>query len=352
MTTLKDISRHSGFSVTTVSRALNGFSDVTPATRARIEAVARAMNYRPNQVARKLVSGRSGMVGLVLAAPPAPFEQGHFFHVIAGCSREFSARDIDFVLHIGTGTPGIGGGCDDELTTYARLVNRGTLDGFIVTAPRTGDPRIALLLERGVPFVVHGRDPARGGYAFVDADNAAISRAAVDHLAGLGHRRIALLNGPEPWGYAAERLRGFRAALDAHALPFDPSLVCHGDTSAAYGRSAAAALVARDPRPTALVCCNSLTAAGALEAARDAGLSLPADLSLVAHDDVLPQAETDRFEPTLTVTRLPLHDAAGALADLLLARIAGAPPETLQTLQTAPLIPRASTARPPGRPVT
>ena len=152
MTTLKDISRRSGYSVTTVSRALNGFPDVTEQTRRRIEAVAREMNYRPNQVARKLVSGRSGMVGLVLAAPPSAFEYGHFFEVIAGLSAAFSARDMDFVLHVGSG--------GDVLTTYNRLINRGTLDGFIVTAPEVEDARIELLLERDVAFVVHGHQPA------------------------------------------------------------------------------------------------------------------------------------------------------------------------------------------------
>jgi LacI family transcriptional regulator len=341
MITLRDVSRKSGYSVTTVSRALNGFDDVTEATRKHIEAVARELNYRPNQVARKLVSGRSGMVGLVLAAPPAPLEYGHFFHIIAGCSREFSARDMDFVLHIGTGE-------EDVLRTYARLINRGTLDGFLVTAPDRRDPRIALLLERDVPFVVHGRDPDQGGYAFFDADNYGISRTAVELLADLGHRRIALLNGPEPRAYASERLRGFRDAVAGRDLASEPRLARHGDTSTAYGRTATADLLALNPSPTGLVCCNSLVAAGALEAVRAAGLRVPEDLSIVAHDDVLPQAETARFDPPLTVSRLPLEDSAGLLVTLLLRRLAGAEIEELQITVGAETIPRASTAPPPA----
>jgi len=340
MTTLKDVSRRSGYSVTTVSRALNGFPDVTEETRKRIEAVARELNYRPNQVARKLVSGRSGMVGLVLEAPPAAFEYGHFFAVIAGLSAAFSARDMDFVLHVGTG--------GDVLTTYNRLINRGTLDGFIVTAPEMRDPRIALLLEREVAFVVHGHEIGNDNYAYYDADNHAVSRVAVLLLADLGHRRIALLNGPERWTYAQERLFGYRDALAERGLPFDPSVVRNGDTSGAYGAQATTELLADANPPTAFVCCNSLVAAGLLDSVRALGLTVPRDISVVAHDDGLPQVQTDRLEPPLTVTWSPLHDSVEPLVDLIIRRIRGEPVENLQVTHGVKLITRASTAPAPG----
>jgi LacI family transcriptional regulator len=339
MSTLKDVSRRSGYSVTTVSRALNGFDDVAEATRLRIEAVARDLGYQPNLAARKLVSGRSGMVALVLAAPPAPFEQGHFFHTVAGCSRAFSACGMDFVLHIGSGEA-------DVLATYTRLINRGNLDGFIVTAPDVGDPRISLLLERGVPFVVHGRDPAQGSYPFVDADNAGIARGAVDHLAGLGHHRIALLNGPASRAYASERLRGFREAVAAHGLDSDPRLVRAGDTSEAYGQAATEALLSLDPRPTAIVCCNSLVAAGVYRALGAAALGVPGDVSVIAHDDLLPQADTETFEPPLTVTRLGLDAAFEPLARLFVGLSAREDLRTLVIEQAPEFVARASTAPP------
>lgn len=342
MTTLKEISRRSGYSVTTVSRALNGFHDVTEATRARIAAVAAELNYRPNQVARKLVSGRSGMVGLVLAAPPLPFEHGHFLHVVAGLSEAFSARDLDFVLHVGAG---------DVLGTLDRMVDRGTLDGFVLTAPEVADPRVALLQRRGVAFVVHGRDAPRPDYAFFDLDNAGLSARAVAALAGLGHRAIALLNGPEPRAYARERLRGFRAALAAQGLRHDPRLVRHGDTSEAYGATAAAQLLDAAAPPTALLCCNSLTAAGALQTLRARGLRVPQDVSVMAHDDDLPQVDAAALDPPLSVTHRPLRAAGAPLADLLIRRIAGEPAERLQVMVEADLILRGSTG-PPARPLT
>jgi LacI family transcriptional regulator len=339
MSTLRDISRRSGYSVTTVSRALNGFDDVAEATRKRIEAVARELDYQPNLAARKLVSGRSGMVALVLAGPPAPFEQGHFFHTVAGCSRAFSRCGMDFVLHIGDGE-------GDVLETYARLISRGNLDGFIVTAPDVRDPRVALLLERGVPFVVHGRDPEQDGYPFVDADNAGIARTAVDHLADLGHRRIALLNGPEPRAYSSERLRGFRETVAARGLDADPRLVHDGDTSEAYGRTATRELLSLDRRPTAIVCCNSLVAAGVYEALKAEGLDVPRDVSVVAHDDLLPQADTAAFDPPLTVTRLGLDAAFGPLAKLFVGLATEEAAETSFVEQSAEFVVRASTAPP------
>ncbi len=338
MSTLKEISRRSGYSVTTVSRALNGHDDVTRTTRERIEAVARGLNYSPNQVARKLVSGRSGMVGLVLAAPPDAFEHGHFFHIVAGLSQAFSSRGMDFVLHVGTG--------GDEIETYERLISRGTLDGYIVTSPRVADPRIRLLLDRTVPFVVHGRDPTQDGHAGFDLDNFAVSRIAVAHLTRLGHTRIALVNGPADRAYAHERLRGFTETLGG---PARPDLILHGDTSEAYGRDSLARLMAVPDPPTAIVCCNSLVARGIYDGAAAAGLAIPHDLSVIAHDDDLPQAVTARLDPPLTVTQAPLAGAAEALADLLVRRIAGTPPEALGIQHQATFVRRTSTAVPRNR---
>lgn len=338
MTTLKDISRRSGFSVTTVSRALNGFEDVTADTRARIAAIARELNYRPNQVARKLVSGRSGMVALVLGAPPKPFEHAHFLPIVLGLSEAFSARDMDFVLHVGAG--------GDGMTTFDRMIDRGTMDGFILTAPEIDDARITRLIAQDIPFVAHGHVAGDTRYPYYDIDNMGLSWSMVDFVADLGHRRIGLINGPERWVYAAERLRGFRAALAARGLAYASDLVRHGDTSQAYGAQAAAGFFAMGAAaPTAILCCNSLVAAGVYESARAAGLRVPQDVSVVAHDDVLPQIDTARMDPPLTVTLLPVGDAAAPLADLLVRRIAGEPASALQVMHTAQLLPRGSTAR-------
>ena len=219
MTTLRDVAKATGYSMTTVSRALRGFNDVTEETRRKIEAVARTMNYRPHQIARKLVTGRSGMVGLILDVPPQPFEQGHFLEMITGLSSAFAAHDLDFVLHVGDGS--------DVLATHERLISRGALDGFVLTLPVLNDRRVDLLLERGVPFVVHGHQHGDNRYPFFDTDNHAVSTYAVELLAKAGHRRIALIAGPADWPSVADRLRGFREAMGSFGLQGAPWAFLH-----------------------------------------------------------------------------------------------------------------------------
>lgn len=343
MTTLRDLARATGYSVTTVSRALRGFDDVAEATRRRIEEAARAMSYRPHQVARKLVTGRSGMVGLILEAPPKPFEYGHFFELVAGLSMAFSARGLDFVLHVGDGTGG--------LVTHERLLSRGALDGFVLTFPVSDDPRIELLLDRDAPFVVHGHHAGDERYAYFDDDNFEVSRLAVDVLATAGHRRIGLIAGPPAWPSVAERMRGYREAMARWGMASDPALVVHGDTSGRHGTEALGKLLALGPaRPSAVVCCNSLVAAGVYERARREGLAIPDDLSVFAHDDALPQVQTDALDPPLSVTRISLRDAAEPLAGLLVRRISGEPSSSLQVTRQPELIAGASVGPPsPGR---
>ena len=135
MATLKDIARALDLSITQVSRALNDHSDVNAETRERVKATARKMNYHPNISARKLVSGRSGMVGLVSPRTRSGASDSIFLEVISGLSQQFSGRGMQFVLHIMT---------EDEATlpVYQRLIGKGALDGFVLSEPSDDDPRI------------------------------------------------------------------------------------------------------------------------------------------------------------------------------------------------------------------
>ncbi|AUC53938.1 transcriptional regulator [Sagittula sp. P11] len=340
MATLKDIAKITGLTATTVSRALRGFDDVSPATRTRVREVARELNYRPNHSARKLVSGRSGIVGLVLDTAPADFESPHFFEIAHSITQAMAGRGLDLMLHISTDA--------DPLQTYDRLIGQGVFDGFVLLFPRADDARMAFLSSRDVPFVVHGKHVPDPDYPFFDLDTADIVRRAVAHLAAFGHRRIALLNGEAGWQVSRERAEVFADALMRAGLHPVPELICYGDTSRAYGRDATRTLIAIPDRPTGIVCCNSLVAGGVLDAAGEAGLSIPGDLSVVAHDDVLPGMETGDLNPPLTVTRRALRDAGTPLADLMQRRLNGEPVRNLQVLETAEWIGRASVAPAPA----
>lgn len=337
MATLKDIAKITGLSATTVSRALRGFDDVTPKTRKRVQEVARNLNYRPNHSARKLVSGRSGIVGLVLDKAPAAFESAHFFEITHALSAAMAERDLDLMLHISTDP--------DPLQTYDRLIAQGMMDGFVLLFPGIDDPRMEFLKGRGVPFVVHGKTVEAPDYPFFDVDTTDLTRRAVEHLVGYGHRRIALLSGEVHWRVSRERVQAFTDALGRADLAVAPELIQYGDTSRAFGHDAARDLLGATPdRPTAFVCCNSLVAAGVMKAVAEAGLSVPRDISIVAHDDLLPGVDTARLEPPLTVTREAVRDAGKPLAELLLRRLNGESESDLQVLNTAQWIERGSVA--------
>jgi LacI family transcriptional regulator len=327
MPTLKDLSRHLGLSVTQVSRALNGHSDVSEATRLRVEKAAKKLKYMPNVAARRLVSGRSGMVGFVERSYPGIARDTILLETVTGLSRCFSERDMQFVLHLSPHTDS-----KDMVAVYERLALGGGLDGFVLTNPRRDDARIRGLQDLGVPFVVHGRGELDATYPFVDIDNLGVGRMLTDHLIARGHHRIALINAEETYAFSAFRAQGYREALAAAGLPHLPRLVRTGRMTDALGMIATAQMFAgREPKPTAIICSNILIAKGVFSALEALGLSVPQDVSVVAHDDQVAELHPEGFYPPLTVTRSALSLSWTPLAEALVGAVEGAATETLQT---------------------
>mgnify|MGYP002347725911 FL=1 len=342
MATLKDVARAAGLSITQTSRALNGHSDVNEATRKRVKAVARSMNYQANISARKLVTGRSGMVALVVPQSGDLPQSGLFIEGVAGLSAQFSARAMQFVLHVAR---------QDEpiLEVYRRLIGNGMLDGFVLFSPHDNDPRAAFLREQGIPFVVHGRIWPDADHAYFDIDNEGILYQITRHLTGLGHRRIAFLNGAPGHGFASARMRGYARALAEVGVAVDPALVRPGEMSEARGLVATVELFRIDGlRPTAIVCSDVRLAKGVYTALEALGLSIPGDVSVIAHDDHLPQLRASAFFPALSVTKAPLRDSWGPLVDCLNGLLDGAPLADLQIVGCHEMILRNSTGPAPA----
>ncbi|MBI1417655.1 MAG: LacI family DNA-binding transcriptional regulator [Limimaricola sp.] len=341
MSTLKDIGAELGLSVATVSRALNGFPEVSAKTRARVRDAALRLGYQPNRIAQRLVTGRSGMVGMIVRIQPDMSADPSFFETLTGLTAALAARDVDLVLAVDRD--------DDPVAPYARMLEKGMLDGFVLNAPVPDDPRVAFLRTRGIPFVLHGQTTGPADYPFYDIDNATVSGDQVSLLTALGHRRLALLNGEARLAYAAERARGFRAALASEGLA--PVAVIDGTEAPpeSFGYTEALALLTgrHGPRPTAILCATTLIAAGVLRAARDLRLAVPADLSVMAHDDGLPRNAGSTPGQTLSVTRAPLREACVPLANALVDRVGGVPVEKLQTLVRASVVVGDSTGPAP-----
>lgn len=203
--TIKDLAAELGLSITTISRALNGYADVGEATRSRVVEAAQRRGYHPNRNAQRLVSRRAHSVAWVQSDNDRKLVDPHFVEVMAGVLHGARLGNYDVVLS--SDTP------ERELASYGRYVNDNSTDGFIVDLPREGDPRISYLLEIGRPFVVHGRDAREDQYGWVDVDNYGNFYRLARLLVANGHRQIAFINGDEHFTYALHRRRGATDAL-------------------------------------------------------------------------------------------------------------------------------------------
>jgi len=342
---LKDLAQSLGLSQTTVSRALNGYPEVAEATRRRVQAAAAAHNYTPDTRARGLATGRAMVVGHVI-----PVSDQHeivnpvFADFIAGAGEIY--RQNGYGLALSTVEDG------EEPRVYGELAARGAVDGIILHAPRIRDSRIALLQRIGLPFVVHGRvsaGPNEAAYDWVDVDNRRAFRRATEYLLDLGHRRVALINGQAEMDFAARRTAGYRAALAARGLAFDPTLVFSAPMTEAHGHAATLAALRRDRPVTAILAASMILALGVRRAAHEAGLTIPDDLSVVAHDDELSYLRNGDAAPIFTATRSSVRQA-GRLCALRLMELVQDPGQApCQRLLEADLTLGRSTGPAPNR---
>lgn len=340
MTTLKDLSKHLGISVTQVSRALNDHDDVSQKTKEKVRAGAKELGYSANLTARSLVTGRTGMICLIRTGHIKIPEEAPVFGVITGLSQEFTSRGLQFVLNM---TP-----ADvDPVLSYEKAINSKSFDGFVLIEAQKNDPRIALLEATGTPFVMHGRTGVNPTYPYFDVDNVQIAYHQTKHLTQLGHKKIALLNGHAKYAYSGERLAGFERGLDEVGEKNKPDWVSWGSMTEDRGMISTISLFeGAGEQPTALVCSNILLAKGAYKALEAMGLNVPGDVSVVAHDDVLRSVRASAFYPALTVTRSPFDQSWSHLADILCGLINGDDVQKKQIMADFEFVARASTAPP------
>jgi len=338
---LKELANLLGLSPTTVSRALNGYPEVNEATRARVAAAASAHNYQPSTRAIRLATGRAMAVGHVI-----PIANQHeivnpvFADFIAGAGETYSRNGYDLLLSV---VPDA-----DEEKTYRNLKLKGTVDGVIVHGPRLNDPRIALLREIGLPFVVHGRATGTDlAYSWLDVNNRRAFAAVTDHLLDLGHRRIALINGLEFMDFAIRRRAGFVEALSARAITADPDLMTSGEMTESEGFRAALRLLNLPKPPTAILCASMVSGLGARRAAEAAGRQVGRDLSIAIFDDDLSYMRNGEDVPIFTAARSSVHEAGKLVAEMLLEIIADPDAPPRQRLLEADLVIGQSSGRGP-----
>lgn len=319
---LKMLSESLGLSQTTVSRALNGYSDVAASTRQRVMEAAQKLGYQPNPQARQLATGRTNAIGIVYPFSASDIGDIRFGEVVSGITERLAEHDLDLLIH--SSRP------DVELDTYRRLIDGRRVDAMIVARTRVDDPRIALLQARNFPFVAYGRTGSEAPYAWFDFDNEAGGRLAVERLLTLGHRRIALIHAPLEVNFAMQRHAGFVGALRAAGIEPEPALIIESPINRVGGYEAVGRLLAMKQPPTALLVDNNVAGVGALRALGDHGWKPGQGMSLIVYDGIPSEIP---LNCKVTGVIQPTGESSGrAIADLVLEVLAGKPLAELHRL--------------------
>ncbi len=330
--TLKDLARETGYSVTTVSRALAGYSDVSEKTRTIILDAAQRLGYQPNQLARQLQSQRTNTIGLILPAYGPRFSDAFFSEFLAGVGTEATSQSYDLLLATQIAEA-------DGLPVYRRIVGSGRVDGVITLRTRQVDPRVQYLHQTGMPFVTFGRSETDFEFSYVDVDGEQGLYLVTRHFIALGHRRIAFVAAMPDLMLTRYRLAGYRRALQEHDLAFDPALVAYGDLTRESGLELGLTLLRMGQPPTAIVASNDLMALGVIAAARQLGLRAGSDVGISGYDDS-PLAAT--ADPPLTSVDCLVFESGRQTCRQLIELITADQPEVRQLLLQPTLVVRAS----------
>jgi LacI family transcriptional regulator len=329
--TIREIAELAGVSVATVSRVMNDREDVSPETRELVQRIVRERGYTTNRTARGLSAGRTGLIGATVPL----VHPAYFSFILSGAAEALYERDMRLVL------------CptqhehEREVSLLERMMH-GTTDGGLLINPQESSTELETLLLNGYHFVVV--DPLRPlneRIPSVSSANSAGADAAVQHLLSLGHRRIGAITGPRGWIATEERLRGYHSALASAGILAEPALVQEANFETEQGRRVARHLLDLHDPPTAIFAFNDNIAIGVVQAARERGIRMPEELSVVGFDDV---EAAEIVTPMLTTIRQPLAEMGRMAVSLLERLIEGQRIEALHVELRTQLIVRESTA--------
>ena len=307
MATIREVAESAGVSYATVSHVINNTRVVSEETRERVLAAMTELNYRPNALARSLRQGKTNTIGLVLPDSANPF----FAEISRSIEDEAFRKGYSVFL------------CNTELDTqrelfYVDVLSKKQVDGIIFVAAGDQADSLDFLLRQGMSVVMIDRDLPQVEVDAVLTDHQLGGLLATRHLIELGHKRIACIAGPSSITPSAERITGYRRALEEANLPCDETLILRGDYHAQSGMEITHSILKMDPRPTAIFTLNDLMALGALRAAAEAGCSIPKDLAVVGYDDL----ELARFtNPPLTTIAQPKKEIGTQAVSLLVDRL-------------------------------
>tara|TARA_B100000408_G_scaffold51095_2_gene39130 strand:- start:103 stop:1095 length:993 start_codon:yes stop_codon:yes gene_type:complete len=307
--TIYQVAERAGVSLSTVSRVLNGKASVNKVLKERVEKAVKELNYRPNSVARSLANNRTDSVGVLVPELNAPF----FGDLMQAVESTLRAADKHVIISVGRNC------LETEKDAVEFLISR-NCDALIMHAEALSDEYLLELNQSKLPVALVNRQVEGLPEACTSLDNEKGGYLATRHLLELGHKDIAYISGPTDKCDASLRLEGHKRALSEAGLPTNPQLIFNGDYSEEDGKIGLLELMARDVPFTALVCANDWMASGAISCARDLGMSLPHDLSVVGFDDVV---FAHHVFPRLTTVSNPIAEMAEMSAKYILNKVYG-----------------------------
>jgi LacI family transcriptional regulator len=318
--TIRDVAKLAGVSPMTVSRVINGSPKVTPETRERVEAAIAELHYVPNTLARGLTQSRSGTIGMVVPDLGDPF----FTLVLRGAEQVARAAGYRVIV-CNTNSEG-------ELeASYVDNLIAHQVDGVLLAPVSDASKQVTdWMVARGVPFVLLDRAISGVEADIVQGDSVGGARVLVDHLVANGHRRIGHITESQSVSTARDRFRGYREALEANGIPYDPALVAEGSGATIDGaQGATAELLGRGVEFSAILAVNNLSAVGVVLALRGAGLAVPGDIAVACFDDIELAAY---LCPFLTVMAQPATTYGSLATQLLIDRIQETAPAEWQVM--------------------
>jgi LacI family transcriptional regulator len=332
--TSQDVADRAGVSRTTVSLVLNNTpgAQISAVTRQRVLSAAQELGYVPDAAAQALASRQSQIIGLILIRTPQQIATDAFLtQTLDGLLECIHQQGMRLLIDIVEP--------QHQKETYLKLVRAKRIDGIILSGPLFDDEGLDLLQESAFPTVLLGQIPGTW-FSFVDVDNCAAAKYAVAHLLNLRHTRIACItNAPLTYTAAAERLNGYRQALEGAGIHYDDALVRCGDFDIDSGYLQMVSLLDSGANFSAVFVASDTLAYGAKAALIERGLRVPQDIALVGFDDLPFSRFTD---PPLTSVRLPAVDLAHQAADMLLHLLRGEEPERKQLILDTQLVVRQS----------
>ena len=310
--TIRDVAKKLNLSITTVSRALDGYDDVADETRQLVIETARQMDYAPNRAARQLRRQQAETMGFVIPSLSKRFDEAFYTEFIAGLGEQLSARNFDLLVSNATTDEG-------ERSLFRRWVISNKVDGFILNRIYKHDWRIHYLSQEKIPFVALGKSQDRLDYPCIRINGSDAYLQLVQHLCENGFSRFAFVGGPKDLVDQMERMQWFKSALKKCDLDVDPNVVST-DLSSTAGYEATRLLLTNSAPPDTILCVNDEIAFGALHAAHEQGLVVGKDIAIAGFDGV---QDAKHCEPPLTTLDIPVTEIARQLVDMLLKTIAG-----------------------------